>query len=150
MRSSICIFILFALCACARPKYFSGDAKTGSGQGKAAKDCTLAFAKSKLCLSWEWITLPTESTAAEMLVKVYRLNLVDQSPVPVNLSGQLDVILTMPSMGHAPVPVQVANGDVGTYQVSHMYLYMPGLWQMQFQVINGGQVEDQVVDTYSY
>ena len=47
----------------------------------------------------------------------------------------------MPLMGHGTsAPAIVANGD-GTFNVSNVYLFMAGLWQISMTAKNGTQVD---------
>ncbi|HEY1696056.1 MAG TPA: FixH family protein [Polyangiaceae bacterium] len=67
------------------------------------------------------------------------LQVLDASGQPVTAATLASVTPTMPLMSHGTsTPTIVANGD-GTFQVSGIYLFMGGLWQVAVLAKNGSQ-----------
>lgn len=78
-----------------------------------------------------------------LIFKTYRLNLLDQTPIEVDLFATPQVVLWMPSMGHGSTPTQTAWADQGTYRTTNVFFTMPGDWEIRFQVKNGSEVVDE-------
>lgn len=67
------------------------------------------------------------------------LKVLDSGGQPVTGATLASVTPTMPLMSHGTsAPTIVANGD-GTFQVSGIYLFMGGLWQVAIVAKNGSQ-----------
>ncbi|MBS1960365.1 MAG: hypothetical protein JST80_12885 [Bdellovibrionales bacterium] len=113
--------------------------------GERVTDCSIRFKKSGLCLSWGWESQPTSTAMGSLVFKTYRANLLDQSPVQVDLESTPQVILWMPEMGHGSRPTTVNPIDVGTYRASDVFFVMPGKWEILFQIKSGESVLDEAV-----
>lgn len=139
------VLTLILLTGCAEPKYVKGAGgeaeRTDVQESKA--DCQTIFASSNLCLSWYWEKKPTSSEMGSLVFKTYRLNILDQTPIEVNLTTTPQVILWMPSMGHGSTPTQTVWADEGTYHVTNVFFIMPGDWEILFHVKNGTEVIDE-------
>lgn len=69
------------------------------------------------------------------------VQVLDASGQPVPGATLSAVTPTMPLMSHGTsTPAIVANGD-GTFNVSNVYLFMAGLWQISMTAKNGTQVD---------
>ena len=108
-------------------------------------DCTYFFNHSRLCLSYSWVKAPTDTELGTFTFKTYRQNVLDQTPIQVDLGSIPDVILWMPSMGHGSSPVTVEKVDTGTYRATRVFFIMPGEWQIKWQVKQGSTVEDELI-----
>ena len=65
------------------------------------------------------------------------LQVLDASGAPVTSAQVTSVTPTMPLMSHGTSkPTVVANGD-GTFNVSNVYLFMAGLWQITIDASSG-------------
>ena len=78
--------------------------------------------------------MPSSSQAGSLVFKVVRANLLDDSPVPVELESLPKVVLWMPSMGHGSTPTQVRLSDIGSFEVNNVFFIMPGDWELRFQI----------------
>ena len=52
----------------------------------------------------------------------------------------------MPDHGHGPSVVPTVSASGSTYTVSNIDLFMPGVWQMTFNVTDGSAQDQAVVD----
>ena len=144
-RTFILISALFVTTKCAQPKYVHDS--TVSNQTSYAQeskaDCQISFVNSKLCLTWFWEKKPTSTQMGSFIFKTYRLNVLDQTPIEVDLVSTPQVILWMPSMGHGSTPTQTTRIDQGTYRTSNVFFIMPGDWEIRFHVKNGTELVDE-------
>lgn len=140
---------------CAEPKYVQGKRGTDGSvsQREAGVGCLERFISSGLCLTWYWQKAPAPPRGgssggpeeAVLVFKVFRPNLLDQTPVEVDLSVLPLVSLWMPSMGHGSTPTETVRIDIGTYRTSKVNFIMPGDWEIRIQVKNGAEVVDHAV-----
>lgn len=135
----------FTVTACAQPKYENITNNQGSVGEKITVDCSIRFAQSGYCLNWHWKEMPTQSQPGSLTFKIVRPNDLDQTPVPVEISSEMEVVLWMPSMGHGSSPTTVEKVDVGSYLVSNVFFVMPGEWEIKFQIKEDKQVIDEAV-----
>lgn len=145
MRFIIFTSLAILLFGCAQPKYINVVSDSGQqNMGEEASDaCLQQFTKSNLCLVWKWENKPTSQSYGSFIFKTYRLNLLDQTPLEVDLIAQPEVILWMPSMGHGSTPTITTRVDVGSYRVTNVFFTMPGEWELRLQVKNGTEVLDE-------
>jgi hypothetical protein len=69
------------------------------------------------------------------------VQVLDANGQPVTGATLSSVTPTMPLMSHGTsTPTIVANGD-GTFNVSNVYLFMAGLWEVTMSAKNGTQVD---------
>lgn len=144
---SLCVLVS----ACAKPRYENpenlGEAGS-SGQGapqEKASQCSVRFAASGYCLSWNWELKPTDAEVGSLTFKIYRGNVLDDSPLLVDPNLAPSLLLWMPSMGHGSSPIVVTKLDVGTYRASEVFFTMGGEWDLHFQIKNGKTVQDEAV-----
>jgi len=144
-RNAFCALVLLGLMGCAEPKYVKGTDATSDGTiaQESKTNCSITFSQSGLCLTWFWEKKPTSTEMGSLVFKTYRLNLVDQTPVEVDLVSNPTVVLWMPSMGHGSTPTLTARVDEGTYRATNVFFIMPGDWEIRFQVKNGTEVIDE-------
>jgi hypothetical protein len=144
--------LIFALSGCAQEKHPASPSPTRSGETlhEVGSDCSVRFKNSKLCISYAWEKVPTETEEGSFIFKTYRPNLVDQSPVLVALPETPNVVLWMTSMGHGSSPVTVETVDTGTYRANHVFFVMPGNWEIRFQQKAQETVNDEAVASYTY
>jgi hypothetical protein len=146
------ILLMFCglMLACARPVYqeITASPTTGNAQqsGPGSVDKLTAadasLSQLGLKLSLVWIKNQTDEEAGSFLLKFWRPNKGDQSPVLQDVAPSVEVRLWMPSMGHGASPVRVQRIDVGTYQVDDVYFSMAGDWEIQIDLKNGNEVID--------
>ncbi|MCO5113391.1 MAG: hypothetical protein M9899_10625 [Bdellovibrionaceae bacterium] len=151
------LFITFGLSGCADRKYevVQNDGSrahqvTAPGSDEDSYDtekCTLRFKNSDLCLLWTWESLPTPQNPGVLTFKITRENLLDGTPIPVDISTLPAVVLWMPSMNHGSTPTQVEQVDTGSFRATHVFFIMPGEWDIRFQIKEGMQVQDEAVLT---
>ena len=145
-------FIMFIFSACAKPTYVnSTEDSTNSTKSESATTACEAKFTSSQCISMSWSTKPTDAESGSFKFKIYRINLGDGSPVPVDPADvTLNVVLWMPSMGHGSSPVQLKKLDVGTYEVTDVFFIMRGAWEIRFQLKNGKTIEDQATIPFNF
>lgn len=134
---------------CAKPTYVeSSKDKTprdSGGQQENKLGCAVQFKVAGVCLTWYWEEKPTESNAGSLFFKAYRLNLLDQTPIEMDMASVPQVVLWMPSMGHGSIPTQTIRVDTGTYRATNVFFIMPGEWEIKFQIKEGTLVQDEAV-----
>lgn len=130
--------------ACARPQYFQEGAPHGVKSTSGLK-CAATFAKSGHCVDWYWEVEPTASLEGSLVFKVFRPNLLDQSPVLQDLNETAHVELWMPDMGHGSTESSTERVDQGTYRAKEVFFVMPGLWEIRFQSRQGETTVDQAI-----
>jgi hypothetical protein len=79
----------------------------------------------------------------------WKVQVVDASGTPVD-GATITVKPFMPDHGHgSSITPQVAAGsDPGTYDVSLLNLFMPGIWTVTFNVATSANVTDSAVFTF--
>lgn len=132
------------LLGCAEPRYLQKiQLSPSDNDPQKVSTCSIPFKHSLHCLTWEWEKMPTSREYGSLVLKIYRLNNHDQTPVLENPAGELQVVLWMPSMGHGSTPTQTEQLDVGTYRVRNVFFIMPGDWDMHFQIQDGATTIDE-------
>ena len=159
MNQYVLLFLLITvgLSGCADRKYevvqndgSSAHQVTTPGSDDDRNDiekCTLRFKNSDLCLFWKWESLPTPQNPGVLIFKITRENLLDGTPIPVDISTLPAVVLWMPSMSHGSTPTQVEQVDTGSFRATQVFFIMPGEWDIRFQIKEGVQVQDEAVLT---
>lgn len=134
-------FVLLGSINCARPKYLldptSNNPPQGSGNPEKSFDeaCPNRLQSDpEVCFIWWWATEPTPREPGNFYVRFYRLNNIDQSPVPLATANTPRVLLWMPSMDHGSIPVVVSEEDIGTFKVDRVWFSMPGDWEIRFEI----------------
>lgn len=138
-------FLIIAIIGCAQPKYISeAEVKDTNQQATESKaSCEIKFTQSGHCLSWFWENKPSKNNEGSLIFKVYRLNVFDQTAIPMDAQQIPELVLWMPSMGHGSMPSVTTRLDVGTYRASKVFFIMPGEWDLKFQIKNGLDVVDE-------
>jgi hypothetical protein len=131
--------------SCAKPQYVSETTSQDliATSKESKMDCSIAFSKSAVCITWYWESKPTDSDMGGFIFKTFRLNSFDQTPVEVDTTQIPEVILWMPSMMHGSTPTKTSRLDAGTYRVSNVFFIMPGEWEIKFQIKNGTEISDE-------
>jgi YtkA-like protein len=80
---------------------------------------------------------------------IWTVKLLDGAGKPVNGA----TIVTTPYMpdhahGSSIKPQATAKGDDGTYEITPVNLFMPGVWQITFAVTTPGGMDDSAVVTF--
>lgn len=146
--------LLFALVSlslvhCARPKYIQEADAGGTIPEQQRKlsegECAIRMNVSGNCFTWYWETKPTSKQPGSLIFKTFRLNVLDKSPVEVDMAVLPEVVLWMPSMGHGSSPTKTQRIDVGTYRATSVFFIMPGAWEIKFQIKENNNLVDGVV-----
>lgn len=140
----------FTVIACAQPKYENITNNQDQIGEKVTTDCSIRFNQSGHCLNWQWDEMPTQSQPGSLTFKVVRPNEMDQTPIPVDISSEVDVILWMPSMGHGSSPTTIQKIDIGSYLATNVFFVMPGEWEIKFQIKENKKVIDEAVVTLTF
>jgi YtkA-like len=78
-------------------------------------------------------------------VNTWKVAVANASAQPLT-SLNLQVVPFMPDHGHgSTVQPSVANNSDGTYTVSNLYFFMPGVWQITFGATPPGGTADSAV-----
>lgn len=132
------------LVSCADPKYASPGGGTGPQEKSAGTRAEMPASNVSVWLTWE--KLPAGQQFGSFVLKFGRENLGDKSPLPLEIEGDVSVVLWMPSMGHGSSPVKVEKLDTGTYRASKVFFTMPGDWEIRIQRnVNGAMVDQTVI-----
>lgn len=148
-RQACSFFIVVAFLGCAEPKYIKILPSPDGGQEAQENpdnevNCEITFPKLALCLNWVWEKKPSSFKDLGIIVfKTYKLNVYDQTPVEVDPIQTPKVVLWMPEMFHGSAETKIVRLDQGTYRVTNMSFYMPGVWDIQFEIRNGSEVIDE-------
>lgn len=133
------------LTACSKPKYVRTDSpqRVEVGEQKPLS-CDVKLGASKYCVQLLWQQDVVARKYLNLVVKIYRENAFDQSPVLVDVSEQLEVIPYMSSMGHGSgVDTLITRLDVGTFLVEEIFFTMTGPWEIFFKFYNSGELVDE-------
>jgi len=142
--------VCFLFLGCAQPKYENGNG-TGSEIGRQAQGQSLglSFANAGMQMAWRWEKDPIGTEEGILLLRTYKASTLDGLPEPTDVTGALTMKLWMPDMGHGSSPTTVerlldASGQIvpGSYRIKGIYFIMPGLWEMIFEIQEGGVIRD--------
>lgn len=159
------LLICFTFAACAKPNYQNISILPSSPQPQdsnpqsdnqtetpnssdnstqpqeTANSCTLFFTQSNLCAEVLWQQTPIESTYLSLILKFY--STATHTPTDPTVLPQ--VVLWMPSMNHGSSPSKTEKISTGLYRVFNIYFIMPGEWDIHFQLKQGSQINDDVI-----
>lgn len=143
MFGKLCLLLIAGLTAsCARPVYQEAPTQNNPANFHKAEAPVASFAKTGLKVSIAWTKQQTEDETGAFLMKFWRENAADKSPVLQDANATVEVRLWMSSMGHGSSPVTVQRLDVGTYLVDDVYFSMPGDWDIEVDLKNGTELVD--------
>ena len=146
-QAVILILAVEILAACAKPQYAESSAPPVRDQKQSTNSVCMAQFSTGECITMTWQTQPSASNFGAFLFKIYRANLADGTAIPIDLtSGELSVVLWMPSMGHG----HLQKLDTGTYLASNIFFTMNGEWQINFQTKNGPDVTDKATLNFTF
>jgi hypothetical protein len=136
---------VFALIGCAHPNFQDSPVPAGPPEQKAEGSCQILFPHSSLCGRILWKTGLTEKTGSIFEFMTWNPQSADSkgpfADVP-DMTWRISIF--MPDMGHGSSPVRLEQISSGHYQVSKLYFFMPGRWEIRFQLENrSSQVIDQ-------
>lgn len=138
------LIIIFFAAACAQPKYLTKEQpQKNSDEKTAVSDKSAGFAQGDLFVSFKWIEMPTDEAEGSALIRIWRANLADGSPVPVDPLGLPSAVLWMPSMNHGSSPVSVERLDIGTFKLNKIYFTMRGDWEVRVQIESSTSANDK-------
>lgn len=140
-------FILsFLLNGCAQPKYVQSTpppANPNRPSGVTA-DCRISFPKSGLCLTFFWEKFLTADEPGVLIVRTFRPNRFDGTPVAQDVLDELTLEPWMPGMNHGSTPTRTERLDTGTFRIHDVFLIMPGDWELRFQQRQNRNLVDEV------
>ncbi|MGZ3653457.1 MAG: FixH family protein [Bdellovibrionota bacterium] len=135
------LFLLFALSACANPKYPAAESSDGAAATSAQKKNCF---RNGDCVALRWETLPTEEDFGSFLFVVSR------NGMPVDPDSPPSVLLWMPSMGHGSSPVTVDRLALGEYRATKVFFAMKGPWEIRFQLAGAAGVKDETILPFTF
>lgn len=144
----ISVAVIFFI-GCAKPQYVQKNTEEVAPQS-AVLICDKTKKLNDLCISWQWLTKPTDEDYGKLIIKSWRKNMIDESIVPVDLPDTPEVYLWMPSMGHGSVPTTTSKADLGTYLVENVFFIMPGDWEIRVKLNQESIENDEVSFSYIY
>lgn len=104
--------------------------------------CDKLFKSEDLCMNVNWEVMPTKTTPGKMILTFTANNdpgrFIDPKLTPF-------VQLWMPSMGHGSRPVTINRIENGKFSVSNIVFIMPGPWDIRYQLKNGTQVVEEII-----
>lgn len=127
------------LLACARPHY--QDPPLLSEKVLSAK-AQVYFPQHQLSAKINWEKFPTEDGYGSFLLHFF---LEERPHQPVDLPGDVAVVLWMPSMGHGSSPVKIEEISRGRYHVTRVFFNMPGEWDIRLQIKREGKILEQII-----
>jgi hypothetical protein len=144
-KSCLIFILIIFVSGCARPKYIevTNSDTTDETTVESKNECKTSFLRSSLCLLWYWENRPNSQSMGSLIFKIYRLNLLDQTPIEVDPLYTPELILWMPSMGHGSTPTQIQRIDTGTFRAQRVFFIMPGEWELKFQIKNESEIMDE-------
>lgn len=159
---SVLSFGLFVFTlGCAKPNYQKidppnqtqvtkpGDENPNHPTPPTPPSCALFFKTEQICVQYKW-TKPQTSleNMGEFDLSFYKLETPDLKVDPGLKPG---VKLWMQVHGHGSRPVVITKTDTGLYHVSKVFFSMPGVWQIQFQLLNSsGQPLEEISDEVTF
>lgn len=134
------------LTGCAHPNYEDGILAPGNPDKKTEAECPLHFVKANLCAKIVWKTSLTEKTGAIFeLTSWDPLTATTNGPYSDMPNTKWAISIYMPSMGHGSSPVKISSLSSGVSEISKVFFFMPGAWEVRFQLID---TTNQVVDQF--
>jgi hypothetical protein len=133
------LFSLNLLISCSQPHYVSDNI---SYRQRISVGCKLFFKKENLCLKTKWETFPTEEAMGTMLLS---FSSPENPQLPLSPINDPSITLWMPSMGHGSSPVTVRPREEGIYEAQDIFFIMPGEWNIKFQLKEGNEVIEEVI-----
>lgn len=134
-----------ALCGCGGSPSDAQTTARGLGCGSDARADTYAVGLAKHAQSFSIKLLDASPAPPAKGVNTWKIQVLDGSGSPLD-GATIGVTPFMPDHGHGTsvIPgVQALGG--GEYTISNVYLFMPGLWQVTFQVNGAGVPQGSVV-----
>jgi hypothetical protein len=111
-------------------------------------ECQYQWSASKLCLNWSWEVAPKTRQYAKLKFRTFTLNkddtINDQDP-----EGTVRVFLWMPGMGHGSKATLTTLSTPGHYSTEQVWFSMGGDWEIRFQILKEGKIDDEVIVPYS-
>jgi hypothetical protein len=146
------LFICALLFSCARPIYVQGDSPGGSEDPQRKTDtlCPISFVSTQspspgYCLKWSWEVSPKVGESdASLIFKIYRLNAYD-TPLEKDPNLKPALVLWMPGMGHGSSPTSIEALDQFTFRAKNLIFFMPGEWDLRFQMLNGVHRQEEAI-----
>jgi hypothetical protein len=141
MKILIKIFLLSVfLCSCGDSPFLNDESAPSANQSIVRSlNSSLVFPISKYQIEMFWRQGPLVSKESKILLIV-----TDQDSTPINLDGNLQVKLWMPTMGHGSFPVKINNTGNGTYELSDVFFTMDGIWDIHFQRIKDSNMLEEI------
>jgi YtkA-like protein len=156
LTRSVCTAALVTFGGLAACSSSSGEAPGGSSSGATAAPSNNAVN----CPTWTEAldtydaNVSEKGTADDFIVTdisppppatgntTWKLKIVDATGQPVKDATMTNIKTWMPQHSHpsTALPVPTNNGD-GTYTIDNLYLYMPGVWQVTFNITTGSTTD---------
>jgi hypothetical protein len=140
-KFSAILICFFGALACAKSNY--KDTTGLTSEQKLSSGCSQAL---EACTQITWQTMPTETATGSFQLEFF--SSVNPSE-RMDITGDVKVVLWMPSMGHGSSPVTVEKISSGVYKVDRVFFVMPGEWEIRIQIKNGNNVSDEIVQKVS-
>lgn len=124
---------IFSMKSNEKPRYIAPSEKTNFS-------CDVEFKKVDLCMSMQWLVAPSTSEEAKLEIRF----LEAEGLLAKKIAYDFKMELWMPHHGHGSADVLITEEN-GVYHAENIWFIMPGLWELRFQLLNEGQVVDEVV-----
>jgi hypothetical protein len=118
-------------------------------QADGSLDCKIEFQNGKLCGAVEWISFPSLSDEARIVLRFWDPIQGSESSGPwVDPEGQLQVSLwmNMGGHGHGSRPTTIRRVQAGVFEVRHLYFVMLGTWDLRIQRVDPGTRPPRVIE----
>lgn len=97
--------------------------------------------------NFTFVLLSSTPTPPAVEQNTWVVQVLDASNNPVSGASLTSVVPYMPTMGHGTSTPQVTLNPDGSFTISSIYLFMPGIWQTTI-VAEAGQTKDSVAFTF--
>jgi len=135
------LFLLFALTACANPKYASTES---SSAGETFQPQISASFHGGNSVGLRWESAPTEEDFGSFTF------LISRNGTAVDPQALPSVVLWMPSMGHGSSPVTVERLGSGKFRATKVFFAMKGQWEIHIQMPGSTEGKDEAILPFTF
>jgi len=108
--------------------------------------CPTFFTRQNLCAGILWSVLPPHGEKGQFTIRFWQPEngSLEKGPF-IDPQGQVGVELWRPQTNHAGPNVVIARVENGVYQVTRVYFFAAGVWDIRLQIKKDGKIDEQVV-----
>ncbi len=95
--------------------------------------------------TWSVELLSADPSPPGLQLNTWTFQVLDAQNNPVT-GATVALVPWMPDHGHGPSVNPVVTASGSTYTVNNIDFFMPGVWQLTFNITNGGVKDEAVID----